>query len=566
MRFVFLFYFVIDSRNVTTNFLSTKRVLLPESSFFQISLFVAFMFSFYFMYVLSPEFFFMHSHFLFSHLLIKLNFVLFLLGFLFFTQRAGILRYVTHFNNTLVPYLYLFSLATSMFLFSTLNYYTVIFIIEFLNLLLLNLLLLSWLTSYSFTSPSSIFSKIIITSGVFFFFISVFSSFMLFFSLFLFFILVGSADFSFISIIANFSNFFAISLPYSQFFLFNTLNSTDLLYLIFFTIIMFKLGFPPFLVWKIFLFENSSLLFLVLYNFPYFVLSFSYFVYLVFVLLDFSLMSASGILQFLGFISFFFFLPFILKSNSWGSFFAISSAFTTFFILYMLFLSSSALSNSHIEYVYYSAHSGLLSPVFSFFLSYFFGYLLALFFFILLLDSFLVLFGYESASSLSKNSLFLVRLNYSLWVRSKVLTVFFFFLFAALPPFFPFFAKLIILLSLNLFRTGLFFVFFVSYLYIMLVFYFKFTKYFLNQTSSVSIPVASPFHLRTGFSLETLNIKLSNSILLGYVDASRSSVVRTVSRWSAISITSRLLSSSVFIWFSFWGFFVLTDVILFTAF
>lgn len=143
MRFVFLFYFVIDSRNVTTNFLSTKRVLLPESSFFQISLFVAFMFSFYFMYVLSPEFFFMHSHFLFSHLLIKLNFVLFLLGFLFFTQRAGILRYVTHFNNTLVPYLYLFSLATSMFLFSTLNYYTVIFIIEFLNLLLLNLLLLS---------------------------------------------------------------------------------------------------------------------------------------------------------------------------------------------------------------------------------------------------------------------------------------------------------------------------------------------------------------------------------------------------------------------------------------
>lgn len=565
-RFIFLFYFLIDSRNSGISCLHSKRPSISESFFFKLCLFVSFLFLFYFVYAFSPEFFFMHSHFLFSDVLIKLSYSMFFLGLLFFSQRVSLIRFITHFNNTLIPYLYLFSLAVSLFIFSTLNYYTVIFIIEFLNLLLLNLLLLSWLSTYSSASPSSIFSKTIVSSAVFFFFISVFSSFMLFFSLFLFFILVGSADFNFISIITNFSNFYCLATPYMQFFLLNTFNHLDFLYLIFFTIIVFKLGFPPFLVWKIFLFENSTLLFLVLYNFPYFVLSFLYFIYLIFILLDFSSMTPSNLFQFIGFISFFFFTPFVLKSNSWGSFFAISSAFTTFFILYMLFLASSTLGGNCFGGTLQSPSVGVFQHYFSFFTAYFFSYLLSLFFFLLLLDSFAVLFGYESASSLSRTSLFLVKLDYSLWIRGKVLIIFFFFLFSALPPFFPFFAKLIILMSLNFFKMGLFFIFVVSYFYIMLVFYFKFTKYFLNQASNVSVPLVTQLSSAGGSSLTTLSLKLKNSLLSHSLVSVKLSTSPLLEAWVTLSQTSRLLFGSFFIWFSSVGLFILTDIILFLSF
>jgi hypothetical protein len=104
---------------------------------------MAFIFYFYFAYILSPEFFFFHSHFIFSKFFLKLSLALSLLSVLFFTQRIDFYTYLTHFNDSLIAYLFLFSLSISLFLFSTVNYYTVIFILEFLNLLLLNLLLLS---------------------------------------------------------------------------------------------------------------------------------------------------------------------------------------------------------------------------------------------------------------------------------------------------------------------------------------------------------------------------------------------------------------------------------------
>jgi hypothetical protein len=134
---------------------------------------------------------------------------------------------------------------------------------------------------------------------------------------------------------------------------------------------------------------------------------------LLFILLDFSLTPVSGIFQFLGFVSFFFFIPFILKSNSWGSFFAISSAFTTFFILYLLFLSNSTLSKTSIDAADAVASFSLVSVSFGFFFSYFFSYLLSLFFFLLLLDSFFLLFGYESATSLNKVSASLAKIDYA---------------------------------------------------------------------------------------------------------------------------------------------------------
>ena len=280
-------------------------------------------------------------------------------------------------------------------------------------------------------------------------------------------------------------------------------------------IILIKLGVPPFIFWKFFIFESAPLTYLYIYNVPYFILLFVNFLYLINI---FGVLSENMIISTLViFLSILLLVILANKTYSWGALFTVSSSFTSLLILLFIINTTNQLNTSPIT------SSISLNPLPSalpliLYTHYLALYLLTLLLVFPLLNRFNINYGSSSLTSLCKNISFFK--SNQIRTRYKILIVLL--SFAGLPPLSSFFAKLYLInlmLSYSIITFTLTLLFFL-FILLMLMFYFKVSKFLLvnNQFKVYSFKkhprisdlTQSYIHPQT----LKLNIEINNFIII----------------------------------------------------
>ena len=342
--------------------------------------------------------------------------------------------------------LFLFMLSGLLLL--TTNLYTLIFLIEFLNLLVF--ILLCVFNAGSLFANSSKKLSLGLNSVLLFFWINAIAS-ISFFILFIFTSQFGLAEFTS-------KDFFLIFFDVDELFL---SVAVFLLCCIFF----YKLGLPPLLLWKLRLFEATQLGFIFIYNLPYFL-----FILLVFFLIITSLVFFDtfiiSVLISLVFFAFILILPASLRSINLSYLFALSSSLTALLLLFVFLISNNLVAYGVSVYVN-------TTPTLLYLFYYFITFILMISL-LLTTGSGFSLIGNVSLSNLTLNS---YLRNFRL-LRSCFFVCIF--SFAGLPPLTSFFYKLKLLvevfsspLPLLLFLPVLGFIIFIS-----ILFYFRILRFF----------------------------------------------------------------------------------------
>ena len=274
-------------------------------------------------------------------------------------------------------------------------------------------------------------------------------------------------------------------------------------------IFFFKIGLPPFIFWKVLVFDNAPLNFIYNYNLPYFLTLLLYTLYLLTTLLSLGLNPTHHYLYLLT--SIIAVVVITERTFSLGSFFAVSSSLTSIFIfvVYLLTLEIGTLN---------LADPVIIKPT----LTYLALYVASLLLFFSLLFSLGVKSGSAGVTSLvpdkvnSRRVLNLIRIYFFLILSS----------FAGVPPLSSFFAKLLLLTNLNTsstFPMQLTALIFLAYLFSMLVFYFKLAKPLLIQNSASfskslvnNAPKTYSSNLKTDLNLNRSYCIMSFVLVLGF--------------------------------------------------
>jgi NADH:ubiquinone oxidoreductase subunit 2 (subunit N) len=435
--------------------------------------------------------------------LLTLSIVTFILvneiGLNFFKKISGLSPLLNIFMaNTLFFSTYILTLNSTLISF--------VFTLEFINLNVFGILLLFFLNNSNYSEGSN---KSSINSIIIFFWINALTSVFLFILLTLSFLGEYSSEFCLESIILSFSTPHYSLSDFGFFFLaFDFTLINDALFnvttlfgdpqfsfsLLFFFIFFFKLGLPPFIFWKLFLFDNASIPFIVYYNAPFFVSLLIYTLYLVSVLQFFDSQNIYFFFVLFLLISSLFVIFLINNTLSWGSFLAISSSITTALVYTMFTLLNEPSATNVITF---SALYSVLTYVYVYMIT-----LLLLLFIITLLG---VYNARESISNTTKLSN--VFKNEKTFLRIKLLLIFS--SFAGLPPLTSFFAKLYLLhifnqtLRLPLF---LFLPFILIFLFSLLLFYFRSSRFLLLQNNFKLNTVNPSIRLYNFFIPNNLNL------------------------------------------------------------
>ena len=198
------------------------------------------------------------------------------------------------------------------------NLISFVFILEFINLIVISFLACSLTNQLGRVTSTAVSGNTL----VIFFWINTISSIMLF-SFLTFFTFFGHA--------LNFSTTGPLTLLSASYLgsaqgsIFNTL-----LLLIF----LFKLGTPPFIFWKFFLFEKTPLFFIYVYNLPYFIFLLLGTLYLINVFGISAYGKGSVTVLLLLVVGMLHVVTLFSKTTAWGPFFAISSALTSLLLLF----------------------------------------------------------------------------------------------------------------------------------------------------------------------------------------------------------------------------------------
>jgi len=250
-----------------------------------------------------------------------------------------------------------------------------------------------------------------------------------------------------------------------------------------FFILLFKLGLPPFVIWKIYVFEKAPILFIFFYNIPYFFFLFLNLLYLI-LLFKFTLLGINYIILISALLISLIIISIVsLKTNNWGSFFAISSSLTSLFLLLVIvFASQTFMSTTSTNFSVFKPTTLLLLP----YINYFYFYIISLAVLIPYLAQLNILHGSITIAALSRTS----NCFKSVFYETKTLLFVLFASLAGLPPFSSFFAKLFLVNTVTSTNNPLipFFLFFLLYLFVMLLFYFKSSKFLLTQKNLTRIP------------------------------------------------------------------------------
>ena len=410
------------------------------------------------------------------------------------------------FQNINVKYtlLYFILLLTAFFTVSlmpaTRSFYTLLFILEFVNLTIFGLLTLTLLPTFFKTQLNT---HKTLNAVFLFFWINAFSALILF--IFLFVAIIDNAEFGFNTTALTY--YFEINKSLHPHLLIGALgdaitmvvlDSTLFVFLLFFLIFMFKLGLPPFIFWKISLFNNSPLRFIFIYTAFYTPVIVFIFLY-IFDNFFTSLMSNELIYSAaLATLTLTIFGTILLSESvkTLGIFFALSSSYT-FILLYFYFFI-----NSHV----YSNLTGTPSIYFEFIKVYIVFYVAALSLIVNTTDPKLEILGKKPTTYLSQISGFMSA-TFSIRLAMSVI----FFSLAGLPPLPSFFVKLNFLTLLNsaLLTNTINFIILYVFIFGQLIFYFRIVRFFFTTTDSLNTTISKKPKLNTKHILEQ-----SNSLLL----------------------------------------------------
>lgn len=333
----------------------------------------------------------------------------------------------------LTPYL-MFCLVTST------NFFTSVIILEGLSLLSLLLYLINF---------SNETLKTTLSGFLFFFWINAITSLLFFTSVI---VLTGGG----------------LLLSFDKLLLFQHVDDMSFIWSIFLLTIFFKLALPPFLIWKVIIFNKASSAFIGYYSacfFPpllYFVIGIAD---AVFFKLDPQV--ASPYTLFLGVVlaSSLLSISLSLYAGTAGSFFAISGTITTFLISIIFFCNETSFE--------FSVRLSLLLYLMFYSFTLLFGFSL-------------LMRGFFRAGSQHVSSLFSFGLKSNVsQIKAKILSTLFVLtlsLFAGLPPFVTFYIKLFVLSNLvYVFSSTQFILFFLLFFFTLLYFYSKNIRFALVQ-------------------------------------------------------------------------------------
>lgn len=307
-------------------------------------------------------------------------------------------------------------------------------------------------------------------------------------------------------------------------------------------IFCFKLGLPPFIFWKLRVFESTPFWFLLFYNVPYF---------LTLVLVFFSILGVfsstlGGIFTFRGYIFYTLFLfltltllflvSFLPRTTNLASFLVISSSLTSFLVFSFLLILA----------IYTQPNTAPL-PNYTLFL-YLFFYGLVVFGFLVVFSSTTTPYFALNAGSVSFLSLVLVRFG-----RGRTqLRVFYLFIvlsLAGLPPLTSFFLKLRILADFFSLGAGgaPFYFIFVIYVFLSIYFYYRTLRYVLLPTDSII--KAKPADQSPNYSITNRSGYLQNS--LTFHPAGRASLLSACVGGLGLCAFATILSVGVFFFLDF---------------
>jgi len=421
-------------------------------------------------------------------------------------------------NTKILSFFLLNSLLVLLFILTcVVNIVSFVFTLELVNLIVIAFLANSLIhTKNSINTAGNAF--------IIFFWVNTLSSILLFIFLIYMNYFQYPLDFNWVS--------FSIDFVDTTFYILKIKPILD--YCLFF-ILFFKLGLPPFLIWKVYVFEKASLLFLLFYNAPYFFFLFLNLIYLVF-LLKFSLLNTNyTIFVFFVGVNFLIISVLSVRTTNWGYFFAISSSFTALLILLVLIFSIKNQTNGfYINTLTFKTTTSMLLP----YINYFYIYILTIFVLIPKLLNLGILQGSSTISMFAKG----LNTFKSAFFKERTLLFILIGSLAGLPPLSSFFAKLFLINSVIV-SSSPFFPFFLSllfYIFLMLLFYFKASKFLLVQTS-LRFPKLIINNKFTAGSGNALNLKSLNNSLRTF------------------------FFNFIFLWVLVFGLFIFSDLIIFLS-
>lgn len=429
----------------------------------------------------SPEAFLFQGHVFFSETALSSSLVIIFLSITFPLAPITALTRGWFSEFTLLPlwfsYLLFFLFGV---LFTSTNFFTFIFVVEFINLVVFLLLVISQLDT---GLPDRDARWAPASSLLIFFWVNALASIM-FFLLLLFASRLGWMSlFSQVDGVVYLLNSTA-NIIYFSFFIFS-------LGFIFFL----KLGLPPFFFWKLRIFETVPFWFLVLYNLPYFFFLCLFFFNILNLGYYLSPLSASVINVFL--LIFFLsilFLFFVAPSVSY--FLVVSSGLTVLFLLFFNYAGSKPL-----EFLALTDRDGAALT----FYIVLYSFLVCLFL--------IILSGNRQSGITTAGLTPLSTLNFLSVTSSQTFyRPFFFFFFvniAGLPPTIVFFVKIRIIVGF--FSSGISFVpalaLFIIFLFISIFYYYRVVRVFFSPTGVVTRRTSAAFFSRPA-------LLLSNSLSL----------------------------------------------------
>nr|ACX30993.1 NADH dehydrogenase subunit 2 [Moneuplotes crassus] len=251
-------------------------------------------------------------------------FFLFVAGVILFISplrlRGGLMSEITLLSTWVI--LFLFFLTSALLTIT--NLYTLIFFIEFVNLLVFLLLICSYSNQQSHTNTETT------SPFILFFWINALSSIVLFL------LLLISSQFGWFSMFTQVTGISFLTLSFFK-------TNWFLLFVFFAFIFIFflKLGLPPFIFWKLRIFENVPFWFIALYNIPYFLFVLVSLLNII-TLLYTILPPAGPFFVFFVFFVFGLFVPLIFSAPNVAYFLTMSSGLTVLFL--MLFLSLNTMT------------------------------------------------------------------------------------------------------------------------------------------------------------------------------------------------------------------------------
>lgn len=362
----------------------------------------------------------------------------------------------------LITWVTLFLFFLTCALFTITNLYTLIFFVEFVNLLVFLLLICCQPNSQHRTSSGSTSPLIL------FFWVNALSSILFFL------ILLLSSRFGWFSILTQTSSSVFLTIPFFE--------SSWLLFFFFFGLVFiffFKLGLPPFVFWKLRIFEAAPFWFIAVYNVPYFL--FVFLILLNTLPLFSTIPSLNACYSFLPFFIFFVFaslIPLMFLAPNLAYFLTISSGLTVLFLL-LFFFTNVALATS-LDFTF-----GVTSSLYLYLLVYTL-LILTLITVLNFLTGRLDLTNTPSAGSFSLTTLLFVgtaaqRSSSRTYLLTTLINL------AGLPPFLVFLLKLRIIMEF--FTSGIGYLplllTLVFYLFVSIFFYYRTVRLFFSPTGVI---------------------------------------------------------------------------------